>query len=203
MTSNEYQYSDNADFYCYPNTSILVNQFDIRDSGKLHETEKELTAINTQEALEFQIKGNFDLNHLKAIHKFIFGDIYEWAGKIRGGDFLSKGDSIFCRAMFIESMANEIHQKLQAEKYLANLEKAKFISRLAFYMGEINALHPFREGNGRTQRVYFGYLCQNAGYGIEFSKVDKDVLLQADIGAFNRNYDLLVEILNSIVAEQR
>lgn len=203
MTSNEYQYSEHTDIYCYPNTNILINKFDIRDSDKLHETEKELTSINTQEALEIQIKGDFDLSHLKAIHKFIFGDIYEWAGQIRGGDFLSKGSSIFCRSMYIEGMANDIHQKLKAEKYLANLDKAEFISRLAFYMGEINALHPFREGNGRAQRVYFGYLCKNADYGIEFSKVDKDVLLQADIGAFNREYDLLVEVLNNIVIEEK
>lgn len=121
MTGNEYQYSDHKDIYCYPNTNILINKFDI---------------------------------------------------------------------------------KLKTEKYLANLEKTEFISRLAFFMGEINALHPFREGNGRTQRVYFGYLCQDAGYGIEFSKIDKGVHLQADIGAFNRNYDLLLEVLDIIVSEQ-
>ena len=198
----EYQYSEQADNYCYPNTRILVNKFDIRSYDDLNVTEREITALKILEAEKNPINGKFDLKHLQKIHKFIFGDIYEWAGQIRGGDFLIKDESIFCRSMFIEGMAADIQNKLKSENYLANLDKSAFISRLAYYMGEINALHPFREGNGRTQRLYFRYLCRKSGYNLEFHGIAKDTLIKADIMAFNRDYRLLVEILSEVVNKE-
>lgn len=198
---NEYEYSYNKhdDFYCYPKTDVLINKFDIRDKEALSVTERQITALKIAKLEESPIRGNFDLKYLQRIHKFIFGDIYNWAGKIREGDFLIKGDSIFCRAMYIENMALEIHNKLSEDNFLRGFEKTDFINRLAFYMGEVNALHPFREGNGRTQRVYFKQLCRRAGYDLEFHKTQKDLLVKADIQAFNRDYSTLVEILDKII----
>ena len=129
------------------------------------------------------------MKHLRDIHRFIFSDIYEWSGEIRGGDFLIKDDSIFCRAMYIESYAAEMYEKLQNENFLKGLSKQTFVERLAYFMGEVNALHPFREGNGRTARLYFKHLCKNAGYDLEFRKTQKATLLYADISAFNRDYE--------------
>jgi len=198
----EYQYNEQADSYCYPNTRILINKFDIRNYDDLNITEREITALKILEAEKNPINGRFDLKHLKKIHKFIFCDIYEWAGQIRGGDFLIKDESIFCRSMFIEGMAADIQSKLKNEKYLANLDKSAFISRIAYYMGEINALHPFREGNGRTQRLYFRYLCQKCGYYLEFHSIAKETLIKADIMAFNRDYSLLIEVLDKVVSKE-
>jgi len=198
----EYHYNKWADIYCYPNTNILINKFDIRNPNDLIITEREITSLKILEAEKNPINGMFGLKHLQNIHKFIFGDIYDWAGQIREGDFLIKGESIFCRAMFIESMADEIHKKLKNEKYLRNLDKNLFISRLAYYMGEINALHPFREGNGRTQRLYFRYLCVKAGYNLEFHGIDKKTPINADIAAFNREYKPLIEVLDRAVSKK-
>ena len=195
----EYQYNKQADIYCYPNTNVLINKFNIRNHDDLNITEREITALKILEAEKNPINGKFDLKHLQKIHKFIFDDIYEWAGKIREGDFLIKGESIFCRAMYIENMAADIHNKLVADNFLRGLEKNDFISKLAYYMGEINALHPFREGNGRTQRLYFKQLCKKAGYDLEFHKTQKNALVKADIAAFNCEYSLLIEILNDII----
>ena len=103
--------------------------------------------------------------------------------------------------MFIESMAADIHAKLKSDKFLRGLDKADFIVKLAYYMGEINALHPFREGNGRTQRLYFKQLCLKAGYDLEFRKTQKDILVKADIAAFNKDYSLLVKVLENIVSD--
>lgn len=199
--ANEYEYSydKRGDLYCYPGTDVLINKFDIRDKGLLSTAERQITALKIAKLEEDPIKGNFDLKHIKKIHKFVFGDIYTWAGDIRKGDFLTKGDSIFCRAMYIEDMAAEIHAKLKVDKFLCCLEKTDLVHKLAFYMGEINALHPFREGNGRTQRLYFKQLCAKAGYELEFNKTQRDMLVRADISAFNRDYSLLVDILESIV----
>ena len=197
----EYDYQKHNDFYCYPGTTVLINKFNIRNKDELNTVERQITALNILKLEETPTKGSFDLKHIKSIHKFIFGDIYDWAGQIRRGDFLIKGDSIFCRAMFIETMAADIHSKLKTDNFLRGLEKAEFIEKLAFYMGEINALHPFREGNGRTQRLYFEFLCLKAGYELDFTKTQKETLVKADISAFNRDYSLLVKILDDMVCK--
>jgi cell filamentation protein len=141
----------------------------------------------------------YDLNTLCKIHKIIFGDIYEWAGQIRKGDFLSKGGSIFCRGQYITENANKIFGNIFEEKYLCGLKKVKFIERIAYYMGEVNALHPFREGNGRICREFFRELSLNANYILDFSQMEKDELLEADIEAFNGQYGKLLKILDKAV----
>jgi cell filamentation protein len=198
----EYNYQKHDDFYCYPESDVLINVFDIRDKDALNAVEQQITALKIAQLEAMPPRGTFDLKHIRSIHRFIFGDIYKWAGQIRKGDFLIKGNSIFCRAMYIGSMAADIHGQLKADKFLRGLEKADFINKLAYYMGEINALHPFREGNGRTQRLYFKQLCVKAGYDLEFSKTQKDTLVKADIAAFNKDYLLLIKVLENIVSKR-
>lgn len=141
----------------------------------------------------------FNFDTLCKIHEIIFEDIYEWAGLLRRGDFLSKGNSIFCRGPYIIENANIIFGNIHKENNLCGLTKLKFIERLAYYMGEINALHPFREGNGRTAREFFRRLAFNANYILDFSKTDKEALLTADIEAFNGKYEGLIRILEKTV----
>jgi cell filamentation protein len=141
----------------------------------------------------------YDLNTLCKIHKIIFENIYEWAGQIRKSDFLSKGGSIFCRGQYIAENANKIFGNILEGKCLCGLKKTKFIERIAYYMGEVNALHPFREGNGRTCREFFRQLSLNANYILDFSQTEKDELLEADIEAFNGQYGKLIKILDKAV----
>lgn len=195
----EYDYDKHDDHYCYPKSNVLINKFDIRNKEDLNTVERQITALKIAKLEESPVNGNFDLKHLKSIHGFIFGDLYTWAGEIRTGEFLIKGDSIFCRAMFIESMAADIHSKINADKFLKGFDKTDFIRRLAYYMGEINALHPFREGNGRTQRIFFKQFCSNAGYELAFHKAQKETVLKADISAFKCEYDPMIELLNAIL----
>ena len=196
----EYQYDDDVDSYCYPGSHVLINKFNLRKQEMLNIAERQITALKIAELERHPVKGVFDLMHMQAVHEFIFGDIYDWAGQIRGGDFLIKNESIFCRSMHIKNYANEIYKKLSEDNFLAGLNKLEFIRKLAFYMGEVNALHPFREGNGRTARLYFKQLSNNAGYEIEFHKTTKEALLHADIQAFNKEYNPLVNVLNTIVS---
>ncbi len=80
-------------------------------------------------------------------------DVYEWAGELRDID-LSKGNSYFANHPHIASAAELIFQKLAKEGYLKGSDVTAFSERAAYYLGEINALHPFREGNGRAQREF-------------------------------------------------
>ena len=198
-----YQYDTEADMYCYPNSNVLINKFNIRKQIDLNTAERQITALKIAELERNPLIGNFDLKHIQAIHKFIFSDIYDWAGQVRGGDFLIKDTSIFCRAMYIENYSAAIHKKLTQDNFLRGLNKQDFIAKLAYYMGELNVLHPFREGNGRTARLYFKHLCKQAGYELEFHLTKKDELLFADIQAFNCEYEPLIRILDKIVAPHK
>ena len=143
--------------------------------------------------------GKFNFETLCKIHKIIFEDIYEWAGQIRRGDFLLKGNSIFCRGSYIVENAKIIFEGILKENNLYGLNKSKFVERMAYYMGEINALHPFREGNGRSSREFFRQLSLNAHCILDFSKTEKYRLLTADIEAFNGKYKKLIQILEKII----
>ena len=197
----EYKYYyEGAKFYCYPDCDVLINKFGIKDNTKLEEIEGAITLAKNANYKKNPIKGNFDFKHFCRIHKFLFEDIYEWAGKERQGGFMSKGKTVFVRSEYIVNAFKEYYEKIKKDNFLKDLDKEKFCEKLAFYMSEVNTIHPFREGNGRTTKLYFNQLANKAGYDIEFSKADKDDLILSDILAYNSNYSLSIEILNSIVS---
>ena len=175
--------------YCYPDSDVLVNKLDIRDLEKLQLAERKLTMLRLFELLDKPINGKFDFKHLQAIHKYIFQDIYDWAGKVRTVD-IAKGN-MFCNVKFIESQADEIFSKLKKENYLAGLDENAFVKRLAYYFSEINALHPFREGNGRSQREFIRSLALKNGYLIHFDRITKDEMLLASQKSFLCDYTLM------------
>lgn len=194
----DYEYDSN-DPYVYAGTNILRNKFGLRDSDELWDAERAITGVAAAELEDHPVKGSFDLEHLKVIHRALFGDIYEWAGTIREKGFISKGNSLFCGAEFIIPYSDDLFAKLKAENYLQGLEREKFICRVAFYISEINALHPFREGNGRTQRIFINQLAKQAGWNLNFKTVDPERLCGAYIASMTDTTDL-VALLNEIVS---
>jgi cell filamentation protein len=201
MSKYDYSYQG-SEGYCYPGTNVLINKLGIRDEANLIVAEREIVSLKLLFLFENPVLDKTNFINFCKIHHIIFGDIYSWAGQLRKGDFFSKGNSIFCRGQYILENANQIMENLNKEKCLKDLSKNIFIKRLAFYMGEINALHPFREGNGRTCREFFRQLSQNAGYILDFSKTDKDDLLEADISAFNGMYESLEKVLDKAIFEK-
>ena len=196
-TLYDYQYDDD-DPYVYPGTKVLVNRFNCRDQEKLSEIERTITFIKASELEANPIEGHFDLNHLKAIHHFLFCDIYDWAGTIRQKGFISKGESVFCKAEFIEPYSSGFFKRLKRENYLVNLTKEEFVIRLAFYIAEINALHPFREGNGRTQRIFANQLARQAGWNLNLSACTPKELCDAYVQSMS-NLTPLIQLLNQII----
>lgn len=192
---NNYSYEWDSK-YCYPSSEVLKNKFNIKDSKKLEVAEREYTSLAIAEIKVNPIRGDFDLKHLQDIHSHIFRDIYDWAGEIRTVN-ISKGTH-FYNHMYIIDGAKTIFNELKKENYLIGLSKDKIYERLGYYLSEINVLHPFREGNGRSQRVIIEYLAQAAGYNIDFSKVSSMEMIRACIDSFNCNYDKMTEIFVKI-----
>jgi len=180
------KYSNN-DHYLDPQTGILKNRLGIVTEDELEKAEATFVGIRSYALANDPIKGAFDLEHLKAIHRFLFGDIYEWAGQCRDID-IAKGNHFFAHHPHIEAAAQTLFQSLAEEKHLAGLSVSDFAERAAFYLGEINALHPFREGNGRAQREFISHLAYANGYVIEWKNLQSDTLVQASIDSFKGDY---------------
>lgn len=172
------------DNYCYPGTRVLVNKFDIHDFETLLNVEAELVSMRCVELAKQKYKPPFDIKTLKNIHQFLFGDIYNWAGEFRTVD-IAKSGTQFANVKFLESSLKELFTKLQTENFLENLELSDFAKKITYYMSELNAIHPFRDGNGRTQREFINLLSYDSGYLINWSNIDSDLLLEYTIKAFN------------------
>lgn len=138
----------------------------------------------------YKVKG-FTFNDLVKLHHHLFQDIYTFAGKIRNVQ-LTKGSTKFCQFQFIESMANEIFQQLENESDWMTTQLAA--KRLAYYKTELNMLHPFREGNGRTIRIFIQNLAQAKGYIWHYNQVQKEEYMQAMIES-KYNYSKLEQII--------
>lgn len=185
---------DADDTYCYPSTDVLRNKAEITNAQDLDAYEGELSTLRSIEILENPIEGQFDLAHLQRIHLALFQDVYDWAGKIRTVD-ISRSSSRFANVRFIESAANDIFNKLARENWLRGLDADALSKRLAHYLSEINALHPFREGNGRVQRIFISQLSQSAGYQLDYSDLGQEQIYQAMELAFNGDESILADLI--------
>jgi cell filamentation protein len=185
---------DADDTYCYPGTDVLRNKAEITDANELDTYEGELSTLRSIEILENPIAGQFDLSHLQRIHLALFQDVYEWAGKIRTVD-ISRGNSRFANVRFIESAANELFNQLARENWFKELDASTLSAGLAHYLSEINALHPFREGNGRAQRIFISHLSQAAGYQLDYSDLEQEQIYKAMELAFNGDESILAKLI--------
>ena len=172
------------DHYLDPETGVLKNKLGVQDPTILEEREADYATARSYELAKTPLDGHFDLNHLKAIHKHLFGDVYAWAGELRDID-LAKGNRYFANHTHIVSAARPIFAKLATEGCLIGLDTAAFSERAAYYLGEINALHPFREGNGRAQREFINHLAYKNGLSIAWDTITQEDMIQASIESFH------------------
>ncbi len=194
--------SRERDPYAYPDLDVLRNKAGIRDAQQLRQFEYRKSTERILELAENPIKGRFDLGHLKAIHKYVFQDVYEWAGQIRTVQ-ISKEDSLFALPRHIESYGKQVFDALARDKHLKGLDTQRFTELLAHYHAEINAVHPFREGNGRSTRVFVDQLAREAGYELDYSKVDGHRWNEAARHSFAGNLEPAKEVFAHIAVPAR
>ena len=186
------------DVYCIPGSAVLKNKAGITNQELLDEYEADFTAIRILELAQAPVEGNFDLTHLCKIHEYLFQDVYEWAGEIRSVDII-RGESRFCNVRQIQSYSNTVFSALAAEDYLNNLESTALACRLAHYLSEINAIHPFREGNGRVQRLFISQLAEQAGYRLDYSALDQEEIYSVMQSSFLGNENPLASLILKII----
>lgn len=178
---------------CYEGTTCLVNKFGIKNEKQLSEIEADITFAKTSKLEEIPLKGNFDLEHYKSIHKFLFEDLYSWAGELRKINISKKGTN-FANADELEYLCTECFQRLKENNYYRNTDFDSFVENIVDLYCTLNILHPFREDNGRTERIFISQLIRFNGYDIDFSDIDTDYLMFATIQSSQGITDNLVNL---------
>jgi len=183
---------------CYEGTSCLINKLGINDDKKLKEFEAAITFAKASELEKDPLSDSFDVEHYKAIHRFLFEDIYEWAGKYRKINMSKKGTN-FADAQRIPELMDACFKRLKDNDFFANNSFDEFVENIVDFYQTTNMIHPFREGNGRTQRLFITQLIRHNGYEINFSDMDSDELMIATIQAANGIKDNLIRIFSEII----
>ena len=182
-------YNTRNSIYCYPGSNLLKNKLDIHDSNKLFKVEKQIVLAKLYILRQNNFIGNFDKEHFQNIHKFLFEDIYDFAGKFRKEN-ISKDNFTFASWEYIESELDRILNRLKNENFLHNLDKSNIANRLAYYLSELNVLHAFREGNGRTIREFIRQLAYVNGYNLDLTRTTPEKIFEACVKSVLDTSDL-------------
>lgn len=196
MTLGGYDAFD--DPYCYPGTSCLKNRLRTRDPALLQNFELEMSTLRAEEPLP---AGRFGPAHYRAVHRHLFQDVYRWAGRYRTVR-TAKGGNWFCFPEHIEAQMNRLFRRLQAPPFLPGADADAFVAAAAAFLAEINAIHPFREGNGRAQLAFLHLVAVRAGHPLRLERIRPTPFLSAMIESFAGRLDPLRQQLTAILEAQ-
>jgi cell filamentation protein len=181
------------DPYTYKGNTTLKNKLGLRDAAVLEAFELEMTALRAREALP---SGRMDSVHYRRVHHHLFQDVYTWAGKYRTVR-TAKAGNFFC---YPEYIPREMDRLFRTMPSVLNAEsEEEFIFEAARLVGELNAIHPFREGNGRAQLSFVSMMGARAGYPLNFARVKPETFLPAMIASFSGNRVPLIEQLRGLL----
>jgi cell filamentation protein len=181
---------------CYPGTDVLINSLNLRNAEDLEEAERYINEVAATR-LEF-ILPPYSLATLKQVHRSLFENIYPWAGEIRTLA-ISKGTTRFCSPEFIEREVEREFSKMAAADWFEGYPREQLASCIAQSYGTLNVAHPFREGNGRTQRIVFEYIIFNAGYLVDWDSIERQEWIDACIHSYHGDDEPLVKIFNRCI----
>ncbi|CAD0317457.1 Fic/DOC family protein [Xanthomonas hortorum] len=191
------KYAVVADPACYPDTGVLRNKLNIVDPDMLEAAEAAFAATAVQ-SIEIGAPP-FDLAYLCSLHRQLFDEVYDWAGMLRTVD-IAKGATRFCISSRIEAEANRVLSQLDATDP-TTLPRSAQIQLVAELYGELNMIHPFREGNGRTQRLFFEHWLLLNGLAVSWKHVSAGTWVAACIAAVSCDYAPLEKVFDSCITQ--
>lgn len=183
------------DPYCYPGTTVLINKAGLETQEELSNFELE---ISTQRANEPLPQGLFSKGHYLAIHRHLFQDVYRWAGKIRNVR-ISKSGNMFCFPEHISSQLDKLFEALRRDRFLRGLGSEDFAQPAAHFLTELNAIHAFREGNGRAQLAFMTMLADRAGHPLNLDLLEEVSFFDAVVTSFNGDEEPLRKAIAAMI----
>ena len=183
------------DPYCYPGTTVLRNRAGLTDGAALDAFELDMTTQRASEALP---SGRLGVQHYMAIHRHLFGDVYPWAGKRRTVR-ISKDGSAFAYPENIDREMTRLFSWMHERHHLRGLSAADFARDAAHFLAQLNAIHPFREGNGRTSLAFLALLAARAGHPLWLERLEPDEMLRAAIESFHKDNDRLKTLIARLI----
>lgn len=184
------------DPYAYPGTTVLKNRLDIRDQNTLEAFEIEISTLRAEEPLP---EGIFDATHYCGVHYHLFQDVYEWAGQYRTVR-TSKGGNVFCYSEHIPTRMNALFEELRGGEVFVNRNTDEFVQVITHFLGELNAIHSFREGNGRAQMSFIGLIGATFDHPFTFERLNRATFLPAMIASFHCNLEPLSSELRNLLS---
>lgn len=194
MVGDRYQFE--TDPACYAGTTVLINLPGLLDQEALDLFEIERVGERSLQPLP---EGGFNPKHYCTLHRHLFGDVYSWAGTYRSV-VTWKGASRFAQPAFIPDQMELAFVRLKKTEFLPGSEVAAFVVEAAEFLGDVNHIHPFREGNGRTQLIFMRLLGQRAGHAFRSEAVEADEFLAAMIASYNGEIGALIDELERMLA---
>jgi cell filamentation protein len=188
-------YDEIDDPYCYPGTSVLKNIPGFDNQAALDAFEAASTMQRADEALP---SGRLTPAHYRSIHRHLFQDVYEWAGRFRTVR-LSKGKSAFCYPEHIEREVKKLFSRMKSRLFFRGLSAGQFAREAAEFLSELNAIHPFREGNGRTQLTFLTLLADQAGHPLDLEKLNANQFLQSMVLSFRGDITPLMHDIRALI----
>ena len=187
-----------SDPYVYPGTDVLINKRNIRKAADLERLERAMSRKRAAEALP-QVPITYE--GYKAIHRHMFQDVYHWAGEARTVS-LTKGGTFFGPPDHVDTEMQKRFELIARESKLKGMRRAEFAKRAAEHIGEINAIHPFREGNGRAQRQFLKVLAQQAGHKLDLKRIMPEAWHYASVQGFPGKHEAMEKVIRSAIVER-
>jgi cell filamentation protein len=186
------------DPYVYPGTRVLRSNLETRDPQKLADAEADVVSAALAALAGEPLAGNYDLTHWQAFHRYVFAELYPWAGELRTVQ-IAKPNAFYARPEHIAGYAQGVFAELARERHLKGLDRDAFLERLTHYHAEMYAVHPFREGNTRSLRTFLSQLAREAGHRIAWAKLDHERSFATNVRSLNGHNDQLRALLDLIV----
>jgi cell filamentation protein len=179
----------------YAGTRCLRSRFGIKNISRLDRVERKFVAQRIAEGVP---GGKFDLAHLRAIHRHLFQDIYEWAGELRTVE-INKGGQQFQFRQYIQTGMVHVHRRLVQSKFLRRLSRHDFSHDVAVIVGDVNYIHPFREGNGRAQLQYLKQLAAQASHDLDLARLHPVAWIKASTASHATDYSMMADLIEAAV----
>ena len=193
------------DTYLDPDTELLRNLVGAQTEDELEKAEADFSYYRGIELAEIEVPDEFDFKRLAYIHRYLFQDVYDWAGTVRTIDMRKdRSDAQFFMPLAkLELAISHVFATLAEERFLRGLDREHFLDRLSYHYDQVNYLHPFREGNGRAQRRFWTEVAEKAGYSIDWNEATHKEIDDTSIAAMEHG-DLgpLRVLLERVVASR-